>query len=93
MKNRKILSFFASTAILTTNSLLAQNNSTLEDVTVTTASGYEQIIKQAPASISVITAKDLEKKKFNSLHDIVNDIPGVNVIGGGIGSGISIRGM
>lgn len=93
MKNRKILSFFASSAILTTNSLLAQNNTILQDVTVTTASGYEQIIKQAPASISVITAKDLEKKKFNSLHDIVNDIPGVNVIGGGIGSGISIRGM
>lgn len=94
MKNRKTLSFFASITILSTNGLLAQTDSTtLEDVTVTSASGYEQNIKEASATISVITSKDLENKKFNSLHDIVNDIPGVNVIGGGIGSGISIRGM
>lgn len=93
MKNRKILSFFTSTAILTANSLLAQTETSLDEVVVTSASGYEQTIKEASASISVITAKDLEKNRFNSLQDIVADIPGVNVIGGGIGSGMSIRGM
>ena len=79
MKNRKILSFFTSTAILTANSLLAQTETSLDEVVVTSASGYEQTIKEASASISVITAKDLEKNRFNSLQDIVADIPGVNV--------------
>lgn len=71
----------------------AQEVVQLSEVTVTSAAGFEQAIKEAPASISVITKEELEAKPFTSLHDIVSDIPGVNILGGGSQSGISIRGM
>ncbi|MFT3757597.1 TonB-dependent receptor domain-containing protein [Thauera sp.] len=65
----------------------------LQAVTVVSAAGYEQDIRNAPASISVITSQELEKRQFASLQDIVREIPGVAVIGSGQQSGISIRGM
>ncbi|WP_341645517.1 TonB-dependent receptor domain-containing protein [Thauera sp. SDU_THAU2] len=65
----------------------------LQVVTVVSAAGYEQDIRNAPASISVITGEELEKRQFASLQDIVREVPGVAVIGSGQQSGISIRGM
>ena len=66
----------------------------MEDIVVT-ASGFEQRIIDAPASISVVTREELETRQFASLHDAVLDIPGVAIVGGtnGESSGISIRGM
>jgi len=79
---------------------LAQNTpaassevTTLDAITVISAAGHEQTIKSAPASISVISSEELENRQFDSLQDIVRDVPGVAVVGGGQGSGISIRGM
>ncbi|WP_418186894.1 TonB-dependent receptor domain-containing protein [Aliarcobacter lanthieri] len=46
---------------------------------VTSASGYEQKITDAPASISVITQEDLSKKPYNNLLDAVKDIEGVDI--------------
>lgn len=66
---------------------------TLPALTVVSAAGYEQDIRNAPASISVITSKELENRQFSSLQDIAREIPGVAVIGSGSQSGISIRGM
>jgi len=66
---------------------------TLAAVTVVSAAGHEQAVRNAPASISVITRQELENRQFDSLQDIVRDVPGVAVVGGGQGSGISIRGM
>lgn len=63
---------------------------------VVTASGFEQSIKQAPASISVITREELEQKSVASLTDALTDIPGVDVeanAGKTGGLNISIRGM
>ncbi|MDN5043292.1 TonB-dependent receptor [Aliarcobacter butzleri] len=91
--NKNKLSIYLSSLILTNFMLANENPTVLDEVIVTSASGYEQKIKEASASISVITSEDLEKNRFNSLQDIVSEIPGVNIIGGGIGSGISIRGM
>lgn len=65
----------------------------LPPITVVSAAGHEQDIMKAPASISVITGQDLEKRQFSSLQDIAREIPGVSVIGSGAQSGISIRGM
>lgn len=67
------------------------NNS--NDVMVVTASGFEQQVKDAPASISVITRQDLETKPFRDLTDALKDIPGVTVTGGAGATDISIRGM
>lgn len=65
------------------------------DSIVVTAGGFEQMIKDAPASISVITRQDLEKKPFTTLADAVADVEGISVERGGKtgGGNISIRGM
>ena len=80
------------------NSLYAvekDNNETKLDGVVVSASGFSQQIKEAPASISVISGEELTKDSFTSLHSIAQKVPGVNVVGGedGAASGISIRGM
>lgn len=64
-----------------------------EDRIVVTASGYEQQEKNAPATISIVTAKELENKPYRDVTDALRDIPGVNVTGGAGSSDISIRGM
>ena len=60
---------------------------------VVTAAGFEQDIKEAPASISVITREDLENKFYRDAYDALQDVPGVSVTGGGDKKEISIRGM
>ncbi|WAI80889.1 MULTISPECIES: ligand-gated channel protein [Achromobacter] len=73
----------------------AQNASeakTLETVVVT-ASGYEQQIQDAPASISVITREDLDKKFYRDVNDALLEVPGVIITGGGDRQDISLRGM
>ncbi|MDH3064042.1 ligand-gated channel protein [Achromobacter insolitus] len=70
----------------------ADNTKTLDTVVVT-ASGYEQEIQDAPASISVITREDLDKKFYRDINDALVDVPGVIVTGGGDRQDISLRGM
>ncbi|MCQ9616572.1 TonB-dependent receptor [Paenalcaligenes niemegkensis] len=64
---------------------------TLGSVTVT-ASGFEQEMRDAPASITVISREELESRQFRSLADAVRHVEGVSIIGGDKGN-ISIRGM
>jgi outer membrane receptor for ferrienterochelin and colicins len=63
---------------------------------VVTAAGYAQDIIEAPASITVIDRADLQDKRFGSLAEALQDVPGIDVGGeagktGGLN--ISIRGM
>lgn len=60
---------------------------------VVTAGGFEQDVKDAPASISVVTKKELEQTPFKDITDAIRDVPGVNVTGRGQSADISIRGM
>lgn len=63
---------------------------------VVSASGFEQEIKQAPASISVLTREELETKRFSSIAEALSDVEGVDVgdsAGKTGGLNISIRGM
>ncbi len=66
------------------------------DAVVVTASGFEQKITDAPASISVVTREDLAKRPYMTLLDAVRDLEGVDVgetrDKTGQGS-ISLRGM
>ena len=48
---------------------------------VVTASQREQQIREAPASISVITRKDLEAKPYTSVTEAVKSVEGVTVVG------------
>ncbi|MBD8636406.1 TonB-dependent receptor [Stenotrophomonas sp. CFBP 13725] len=49
------------------------------DQVVVTASGFEQKITDAPASISVITREELAKRPYMTLLDAVRDLEGVDV--------------
>ncbi|THU05118.1 TonB-dependent receptor [Lampropedia puyangensis] len=64
---------------------------------VISAAGYEQALADAPATISVITAKDLEGKHYRDVTDALQDIPGISIEGGAGGkmesTSITIRGM
>ncbi|HLR77506.1 MAG TPA: TonB-dependent receptor plug domain-containing protein, partial [Burkholderiaceae bacterium] len=79
------------------SSALAQEGPVQEfDTIVVTASGFEQDITQAPASISVVTRKELEEKSFTDLADALRDVEGIDVRGNTGKTGnlnISIRGM
>ena len=60
---------------------------------VVSASGFEQDIKKAAATISVLSQEDINKKAYRDVTDALKDVPGVVVTGGGSSSDISIRGM
>lgn len=83
--------------LLTQNMILANETTKLNDVqVVTSATGYEQKITDAPASISVISQEDLQKKKYSNLAEAIEDVEGVDVRDGEGKTGglnISIRGM
>ena len=68
---------------------------TLSEVVVS-ATGFEQELKQAPASITVIKREELESKRSTSLAEALADVEGVDVgdtAGKTGGMNISIRGM
>lgn len=62
---------------------------------VVTAAGFSQAVKDAPASISVISGKELTDKPISGLGPALKDVEGVSVERGGKSGGynISIRGM
>lgn len=62
------------------------------DQVVITGSGYEQKIKDAPATISVVTQKEIKMKAYRDITDALQDVPGVFITGGGSTSDFSIRG-
>lgn len=65
----------------------------LEPVTVT-ATRSEQKTATAPASVSVITGKELEKLPVGDLTDAIRDVPGVSLAAGSQGRRtLQIRGM
>ncbi|MBJ3816707.1 TonB-dependent receptor [Shimwellia pseudoproteus] len=81
-----------TSAILASASL----NAAADDVMVVTASGFEQKITNAAASISVIPQQELQANKYNDLADALRAVEGVDVQSGTGKTGgleISIRGM
>ena len=71
------------------------SSNTLSEVVVS-AAGFEQELKQAPASISVVTREELESKNFRDLAEALQGVEGIDVLGGTGKTGgldISIRGM
>ncbi|WP_044416165.1 TonB-dependent receptor domain-containing protein [Halarcobacter anaerophilus] len=89
---KKVSLSLALSAILTTLNAEETANS-LNDVTVVSASGFEQNLTDAAASISVITAEELEKKSYTDITDALKNVPGVYISGGGSNQNIMIRGM
>lgn len=64
------------------------------DQVVVTAAGREQEVRNAPASISVITREKLDSMPYREVTDALMEVPGVTVTPGeGNSRDISIRGM
>lgn len=65
-----------------------------EETMVVTASSTEQNLKDAPASISVITQQDLQRKPVQNLKEVLKEVPGVQLTNEGDNrQGVSIRGL
>ena len=63
---------------------------------VVTASGFEQRIEQAPASISLISGEEIRSQRAGSIAELLASVPGVDVgapVGKTGGMTINIRGM
>ncbi|MDO9403017.1 MAG: TonB-dependent receptor [Polaromonas sp.] len=84
----------SSLSALATHAMAQSSEATgqLNEITVT-AGGYEQSVKDAPASISVITAAEIAKKSYTDVTDVLKNIPGVHIEGGGVEQSVMIRGM
>lgn len=74
----------------------AQAQPTELDELVITASGFEQKVTDAPASISVLSQQDLQKNQFSNLGEALETVEGLDVrqsTGKTGGMNISIRGL
>lgn len=88
-----VAAFGLQGAALAQSSDAAATEKTLTTVVVT-AAGYEQEVKDAPASITVIPREKLEQGAYTNLHDALRDVPGVILTPSDNNSNdISLRGM
>ncbi|MGV1946288.1 MULTISPECIES: TonB-dependent receptor domain-containing protein [unclassified Agrobacterium] len=71
----------------------ATDGTTVLQQIVVTASGFEQNVKDAPASITVVTREDLEKGSYRDLTDALREVQGVSVTGIANEKDIFIRGL
>lgn len=89
-----LISAAAHSSILLAEDALTEDSINLDQLVVT-ASGSDIDIKDAPASISVITREDIERSPVTSVSELIGELPGIT--GGysnaGAGSKISFRGM
>lgn len=98
-KNR-FLALAIVTGFVSANALANEVSEAVEGGVLQTvfvsASGYEQDIKVAPASVSVINRGELETKRINSIAEALSDVEGIDVgdsVGKTGGLNISMRGM
>lgn len=78
-------------AALSSFSATAADNKT--DTMVVSASGFSQQLRDAPASVTVISADQLQNKPVRDLADAVKDVEGVSVVGAANKQDINIRGL
>ncbi|NNG45269.1 TonB-dependent receptor [Pseudoalteromonas sp. NEC-BIFX-2020_002] len=97
MKSRPLYLASLISTLLTSTTLLADDVTAENmEVMIVTASGYEQKLIDAPASVSVVSREDLQNKPFTSLADALRDIEGIDVGAGQDKNGnisITMRGL
>lgn len=62
------------------DSLLNLSLEELMNIEVITPSGYMQTTLKAPSTITVVTAKQIERRGYEQLEDVLRDIPGIDMI-------------
>jgi outer membrane receptor for ferrienterochelin and colicins len=66
----------------TISELLAMDLEQLLEVTIETASGIEETLRDAPAAMVVITSEDIRRRGYANLADILADLPGFDATTG-----------
>lgn len=59
--------------------LFSQQNSTLSDRIVVTASDLPETIESTPASVTVVTKKEIDDRAARDLVDVLREVPGISV--------------
>lgn len=93
MINKRKISLVAS-FLLATN--LYSQQTSLDEITISSATKSEEKLKNITANVDVITAEDIETRKFKTVVEALNSLSGVNISSnGGIGqtSSVYLRGM
>ena len=91
---KKINVSLVASFLLATN--LYSQTTTLETITVTSATKSEQKLKDVTANVDVITAEDIEARKFKTVVEALNSLSGVSISSnGGMGTltQVYLRGM
>lgn len=91
---KKINVSLVASFLIATN--LYSQTTTLETITVTSATKSEQKLKDVTANVDVITAEDIESRKFKTVAEALNSLSGISISTyGGIGQAGSmyLRGM
>ncbi|WP_291256735.1 TonB-dependent receptor [Fusobacterium sp.] len=60
---------------------------------VISATGFETAQKDTVKNVSVVTAQEIEEKNYQSVTDVLKDIPSVNIIGDSSSPKIDMRGQ
>lgn len=71
----------------------AEKDTTQLQTIVVSATGYEQDVSKAPASITVISREELDKREYSDITDVLRSVPGVVITGENASQTVSIRGM
>lgn len=93
VRRRTCLSLAIASALASTAVYAEDDAVNPIEVIVVTASGYEQNLLEAPATISVISAEELKKKSYTDVTDALKHVAGVQIMGGGVEQSIMVRGM
>lgn len=96
--NKLTIALLSITATLSSSLVKADETKPVQqlETIVVTASGFEQDIKNAPASISIVSQEDIEKKNASSIADLLSDVPGIDIrngVGKTANLSINMRGM
>ena len=95
---REIIAFLGAASVLCAGSVYAADTPTVSDLdeVVVSATKTKQTIREAPASISVVSAADIEKRNVRTITEAIGMLPGVVDARpqgmSDVGSGITIRG-
>ncbi|MCT7538430.1 TonB-dependent receptor [Aliarcobacter cryaerophilus] len=92
---KKINVSLVASFLIATN-LYSQQTSSLDEITISSATKSEEKLKNVTANVDVITAEDIESRKFKTVAEALQTIAGVQVSqSGGIGqtSSVYLRGM
>lgn len=92
---KKINVSLVASFLIATN-LYSQQTSSLDEITISSATKSEEKFKNVTANVDVITAEDIESRKFKTVAEALQTIAGIQVSqSGGIGQQTSLflRGM